>query len=190
CASYSMSAVIFFFSSRRRHTRFSRDWSSDVCSSDLFPLIQGDFISSGVGRYSGSIDQHVQPPQLTDSEVERFVHRRGIGDITDPAFCPTASLTRQRLLRGVDIKTDNMGALSDVCRDYRSANAARAACHDDSFASQLHGAGLMQCSDVYRRWIGNSGYSIRASAPSNSRSAEAWCFLPCSIDALPAQARA
>src|SRR5690606_40623094 len=24
------------FSSRRRHTRFSRDWSSDVCSSDLF----------------------------------------------------------------------------------------------------------------------------------------------------------
>src|SRR5690606_36796717 len=29
---------VFFFSSRRRHTRFSRDWSSDVCSSDLnFP---------------------------------------------------------------------------------------------------------------------------------------------------------
>src|SRR5690606_17406315 len=29
--------VLFFFSSRRRHTRFSRDWSSDVCSSDLSP---------------------------------------------------------------------------------------------------------------------------------------------------------
>src|SRR5207302_6489265 len=28
----------FFFSSRRRHTRFSRDWSSDVCSSDLFTI--------------------------------------------------------------------------------------------------------------------------------------------------------
>src|SRR5580700_11836012 len=27
--------VIFFFSSRRRHTRSLRDWSSDVCSSDL-----------------------------------------------------------------------------------------------------------------------------------------------------------
>ena len=26
---------IFFFSSRRRHTRLVRDWSSDVCSSDL-----------------------------------------------------------------------------------------------------------------------------------------------------------
>src|SRR6267378_8622131 len=28
-------AVAFFFSSRRRHTRSLRDWSSDVCSSDL-----------------------------------------------------------------------------------------------------------------------------------------------------------
>src|SRR3712207_3153907 len=29
--------VFFFFSSRRRHTRYWRDWSSDVCSSDLSP---------------------------------------------------------------------------------------------------------------------------------------------------------
>src|SRR5437868_15246584 len=28
-------AYFFFFSSRRRHTRSKRDWSSDVCSSDL-----------------------------------------------------------------------------------------------------------------------------------------------------------
>src|SRR2546429_607821 len=31
----SSSVLCFFFSSRRRHTRCSRDWSSDVCSSDL-----------------------------------------------------------------------------------------------------------------------------------------------------------
>src|SRR5436309_11340036 len=31
----SLCFYFFFFSSRRRHTRFSRDWSSDVCSSDL-----------------------------------------------------------------------------------------------------------------------------------------------------------
>src|SRR2546429_9081163 len=30
-----MGVADFFFSSRRRHTRCSRDWSSDVCSSDL-----------------------------------------------------------------------------------------------------------------------------------------------------------
>src|SRR2546429_2578700 len=29
----------FFFSSRRRHTRCSRDWSSDVCSSDLVLML-------------------------------------------------------------------------------------------------------------------------------------------------------
>src|SRR6266513_5068957 len=31
----SRKLLIFFFSSRRRHTRSKRDWSSDVCSSDL-----------------------------------------------------------------------------------------------------------------------------------------------------------
>src|SRR5439155_6399388 len=44
----------FFFSSRRRHTRWPRDWSSDVCSSDLY--------RSGNGPRAGHsyelIDQH------------------------------------------------------------------------------------------------------------------------------------
>src|SRR5204862_4676050 len=31
--------VLFFFSSRRRHTRSLRDWSSDVCSSDLWAYV-------------------------------------------------------------------------------------------------------------------------------------------------------
>src|ERR1035437_1986709 len=40
--------VLFFFSSRRRHTRYWRDWSSDVCSSDLW----GDQpLSSAVGDW-------------------------------------------------------------------------------------------------------------------------------------------
>src|SRR5687768_17980151 len=33
--------LLFFFSSRRRHTRCSRDWSSDVCSSDLLGSLPG-----------------------------------------------------------------------------------------------------------------------------------------------------
>src|SRR5207253_3502646 len=37
---------VFFFSSRRRHTRWPRDWSSDVCSSDL-DLVGGvDFLAA------------------------------------------------------------------------------------------------------------------------------------------------
>src|SRR5256884_108862 len=35
CITLSAGKFCFFFSSRRRHTRCSRDWSSDVCSSDL-----------------------------------------------------------------------------------------------------------------------------------------------------------
>src|SRR2546430_6424532 len=35
--SVSVRVFYFFFSSRRRHTRFDCDWSSDVCSSDLLP---------------------------------------------------------------------------------------------------------------------------------------------------------
>src|SRR6266567_862255 len=40
--------VFFFFSSRRRHTRFDCDWSSDVCSSDLVAVR-----SSAIGEDSG-----------------------------------------------------------------------------------------------------------------------------------------
>src|SRR2546430_5196984 len=35
CSPRSCVQTFFFFSSRRRHTRFDCDWSSDVCSSDL-----------------------------------------------------------------------------------------------------------------------------------------------------------
>src|SRR5207247_3947495 len=41
----------FFFSSRRRHTRSTRDWSSDVCSSDLsFTYAERLFIALGAAR--------------------------------------------------------------------------------------------------------------------------------------------
>src|SRR5256884_9470430 len=46
--------MFFFFSSRRRHTRCSRDWSSDVCSSDLIPGNRGRAAACDVwhGRWS------------------------------------------------------------------------------------------------------------------------------------------
>src|SRR6266508_5459697 len=44
----------FFFSSRRRHTRWPRDWSSDVCSSDLEPAVVPDRGDPGVN--AGGVD--------------------------------------------------------------------------------------------------------------------------------------
>src|SRR6266508_68170 len=40
----------FFFSSRRRHTRWPRDWSSDVCSSDLETKMKVEPRPAGAGR--------------------------------------------------------------------------------------------------------------------------------------------
>src|SRR5690348_17956842 len=37
CSDVARVFCFFFFSSRRRHTRWTGDWSSDVCSSDLRP---------------------------------------------------------------------------------------------------------------------------------------------------------
>src|SRR2546430_5654132 len=45
--------VVFFFSSRRRHTRFDCDWSSDVCSSDLSGA---RVFSSGAQMFSWALD--------------------------------------------------------------------------------------------------------------------------------------
>src|SRR5256885_9497886 len=44
---------VFFFSSRRRHTRLQGDWSSDVCSSDLTEAPPEDTDSSAPGRHPG-----------------------------------------------------------------------------------------------------------------------------------------
>src|SRR5690348_17821532 len=44
CLINSRLASGFFFSSRRRHTRWTGDWSSDVCSSDLPDLAEGGLV--------------------------------------------------------------------------------------------------------------------------------------------------
>src|SRR2546430_11510009 len=41
-------SICFFFSSRRRHTRFDCDWSSDVCSSDLERNVGGALVEHHV----------------------------------------------------------------------------------------------------------------------------------------------
>src|SRR6266498_4754200 len=55
----------FFFSSRRRHTRCGRDWSSDVCSSDL--ATPGPY---EMGQAGGEfVEQVIRPTGLVDPEV-------------------------------------------------------------------------------------------------------------------------
>src|SRR5690606_40424103 len=52
-----MSVLVVLFPRRRRHTRFSRDWSSDVCSSDLtVPLVIRT--TTGGGKQLGATHSH------------------------------------------------------------------------------------------------------------------------------------
>src|SRR5690606_3348125 len=59
--------------SRRRHTRFSRDWSSDVCSSDLINLKVGGLALAGYSLASGYIaDETYFRVTIPESKVKEF----------------------------------------------------------------------------------------------------------------------
>src|SRR5260370_26720540 len=88
---------VFFFSSRRRHTRFNCDWSSDVCSSDLLP--QQTFSSSKELHANGEIVmlQYFQPAH-TDTDIYIHFQKANVihmGDTFFNGFYP-----------GIDASTD------------------------------------------------------------------------------------
>src|SRR5699024_11446388 len=61
--------IAFFFSSRRRHTRSKRDWSSDVCSSDLgMPYPAGPAIDRRAKE--GNPYFHDFPQAMLDNDFE------------------------------------------------------------------------------------------------------------------------
>src|SRR2546421_5804846 len=61
-------SVFFFFSSRRRHTRSDRDWSSDVCSSDLTRANGAPVSAAGKRRPRADA---VRRPQSSDRDGKR-----------------------------------------------------------------------------------------------------------------------
>src|SRR6266498_2509393 len=87
----------FFFSSRRRHTRCGRDWSSDVCSSDLLeawmPPGAHTILELGGGLGSGTaaaLERLVAAGRLDDVDLYRFTE-------LVPAFLRRAQRLRERV---------------------------------------------------------------------------------------------
>src|SRR5690606_40658272 len=76
--------LFFFFSSRRRHTSFSRDWSSDVCSSDLV-------VPRAVGLVIDQTGEHVVENLTAVDFVgvgwDQRVLRLAPGDVDDAGRC-------------------------------------------------------------------------------------------------------
>src|SRR2546430_9122742 len=70
----------FFFSSRRRHTRFDCDWSSDVCSSDL--VSPRSTSCRAMSRLS--IQAKAGPANLIMSISTRSLERSSINDAISP----------------------------------------------------------------------------------------------------------
>src|SRR5436305_7819885 len=75
------SVVFFFFSSRRRHTRCGRDWSSDVCSSDLALMGSKTSAEVGIGQtpeggFKLDIDIHVEIAGLDEAAAQELVEAR------------------------------------------------------------------------------------------------------------------
>src|SRR5690606_40977659 len=104
---------IFFFSSRRRHTRFSRDWSSDVCSSDL---VGTHLIMSGI------------LPTLRQEDV-------GEGALSEN---PRYRLLNDQIFaaRGEDLRIAVDGV--DRLRTYADTITPEAACTSTQFHLQVH----------------------------------------------------
>src|SRR3989449_6625742 len=69
---------LFFFSSRRRHTRCSRDWSSDVCSSDLYdknwPWLKYVIAPEKLEHILAQVFAELQYKNLRTAETEKYAH--------------------------------------------------------------------------------------------------------------------
>src|SRR5690625_7311439 len=76
--------MYFFFSSRRRHTRWPRDWSSDVCSSDLRESVR-----------RGGAMSCIEVWQLTDSHLGSEAGTRLLGMDTDRSLQAVIRQARQ-----------------------------------------------------------------------------------------------
>src|SRR5690349_23899877 len=73
--------IFFFFSSRRRHTRSLRDWSSDVCSSDLGQAVKKTLskwlgITPGLQRSLKRYCLRKKPSRVGQSSYTRSEERR------------------------------------------------------------------------------------------------------------------
>src|SRR5690606_10413029 len=131
------SMLSFFFSSRRRHTRFSRDWSSDVCSSDLEnPLIAPYNIRHTRLAVSGAgVVFHPPAPEATQ-RLQYFAlkvllfhlrRRRGCGSSSSSSSSQGSSSSSS--------SSSSQGSSSSSSSSFKSSSAAVSSTSSSSSSS-------------------------------------------------------
>src|SRR2546429_1519475 len=105
-------AFFFFFSSRRRHTRCSRDWSSDVCSSDLVSL---DFYHKDIVNILGVRETNLPFAARIDNSGGGLTQVNGFG----PWYAGTYNggvLSFEKRMRSEEHTSELQSRLHLVCR--------------------------------------------------------------------------
>src|SRR5439155_2256996 len=73
---------VFFFSRRRRHTTWPRDWSSDVCSSDLSPAFQLTYPSPELIT-PATITSHTFTGKYANPPLDLLIRTSGVERLSD-----------------------------------------------------------------------------------------------------------
>src|SRR5256886_530032 len=99
---------VFFFSSRRRHTRFDCDWSSDVCSSDL------EALDRGLGIVRKNYETTASRGRLTMADVEK---RMGlIKGTTDFNAIADADIVIEAVFEEMPIKKEVFAKIDKIAK--------------------------------------------------------------------------
>src|SRR3712207_5747559 len=112
--------MLFFFSSRRRHTRYWRDWSSDVCSSDLqqgHDVGASSFLYPFLGREEQALESVVEEVQSSMLQKMGEVNgmRAAVAASQVNTISEIAAVISERLERGGKIIAfGNGGSATDA----------------------------------------------------------------------------
>src|SRR6266496_1576461 len=149
----------FFFSSRRRHTRSLRDWSSDVCSSDL-------------PRHAPADDYLARRASLGAAEVNRrFLRATGTADfLLDGGSLPEAPTTTAEFAVLAGARAHDVGRLEQVAEDVVRGTSAGgfAAAFAEELGKRAAGAAGLKSIAAYR-----VGLELSGERPSMAEVAEA-----------------
>src|SRR5699024_2404173 len=106
--------LLFFFSSRRRHTRSKRDWSSDVCSSDLGKE-QNITITASTNMSKEDIDKAVKEAEQYAAEDKKKREEVDIRNGADQMVFQTEKMLKENGDKlPADVKSEAESKLADL----------------------------------------------------------------------------